>query len=307
MTEDKMEIGMIGLGRMGLNMARRLLFNGHDVAVFDSSAEKIKEAEKEGARAANSLKELVGALKQPRVVWIMVPAGKPVDETIEALKPHLSAGDYIVDGGNSFYKDDVRREEELKRLGINYIDAGVSGGLWGLKNGYCIMAGGEKKHFDFIEPVLKSLTAPEGYLYCGPAGSGHFVKMIHNGIEYGMMEAYGEGFELLKSSRYGEGLDLNQVARLWNRGSVVRSWLLELLEDAFRKDKDLEAISGYVEDSGEGRWTVKEAIDLGVSAPVITESLLRRFRSRQTESFAEKVLAALRQEFGGHAVRPDRK
>ncbi len=302
-----MEIGMIGLGKMGLNMARRLLFNGHGVAVFDMSAEKIKEAEKEGARPVYSLKELAGALRQPRAVWIMVPAGKPVDETIEGLKPHLSAGDCIIDGGNSFYKDDIRREGELKRLGVNYVDAGVSGGIWGLKNGYCIMAGGEKKHFDFIEPVLKSLSAPDGYLYCGPAGSGHFVKMVHNGIEYGMMEAYGEGFELLKSSRYGDGLDFAQVARLWNRGSVVRSWLLELLEDAFRKDRDLEAISGYVEDSGEGRWTVKEAVDLGVSAPVITGSLFRRFRSRQTESFAEKVLAALRQEFGGHAVRTERK
>ncbi len=302
-----MEIGMIGLGKMGLNMTRRLLFSGHGVAAFDMSAEKVKEAAKEGARPANSIKELAGMLRPPRVVWIMVPAGKPVDETIEGLKPGLSAGDYVIDGGNSFYGDDIRRDEDFKKLKINYIDAGVSGGVWGLKNGYCIMAGGEKACFDFIEPVFKSLSAPEGYIYCGQAGSGHFVKMIHNGIEYGMMEAYGEGFELLKSSRYGEGLDFAEVAKLWNRGSVIRSWLLELLEDAFRKDKNLEAISGYVEDSGEGRWTVKEAVDLGVSAPVITDSLFRRFRSRQAESFAEKVLAALRQEFGGHAVRPERK
>ena len=302
-----MEIGMVGLGRMGLNMARRLLVNGHGVVAYNRSLDKTKEAEKEGARAAYSLTELAGMLHPPRVVWIMVPADKPVDDTITEIKPGLSPGDYVVDGGNSFYRDDIRREEELKKSGINYIDAGVSGGIWGLKNGYCIMAGGEKRHFDFIEPALKSLTAPEGYLYCGPAGSGHFVKMIHNGIEYGMMEAYGEGFELLKSSRYGAGLDLEQVARLWNRGSVVRSWLLELLEDAFAGDRDLEAISGYVEDSGEGRWTAREAIDLGVSAPVITESLFRRFRSRQPESFAEKVLAALRQEFGGHAVKPEKK
>lgn len=302
-----MRIGMIGLGRMGMNMARRLAHGGHGVIGFDRSEDNLKTAEAEGIKAARSLKELASMLEGPRVVWMMIPAGQAVDDTIEEIKGHLSAGDIIIDGGNSYYKDAIRRAGELKGLKIEFADVGVSGGIWGLKEGYCLMMGGEKKVFDSLLPVFKTLAPEDGYLYCGGSGAGHYVKMIHNGIEYGMMEAYGEGFELLKKSQYGKGLDFSEVAHLWNRGSVVRSWLLELLESAFRKDKGLDTIKGYVEDSGEGRWMVKEAVDSGVSMPVITESLFRRFRSRQEDSFAEKVLAALRKEFGGHAVKQEKK
>lgn len=302
-----MKIAMVGLGKMGLNMARRLVDGGHEVVGYDMTPDKAKEAGTYGIKAAFSLKELAGALPRPRVVWLMVPAGEAVDGAIEGIKGSLEGGDIIVDGGNSFYKDAVRRTGELERLGIKYIDAGVSGGVWGLENGYCIMAGGDKEAFGSIEPVLKTLAPPQGYLYCGPAGSGHFVKMVHNAIEYGMMEAYAEGFELLNESEYGGGIDLHGVARLWNRGSVVRSWLLELLEGAFKDGGRLEGISGYVEDSGEGRWAVKDAVDRGVPMPVITEALYARFNSRRQDSFAAKVLAALRHSFGGHAVRPEKK
>ncbi len=298
-----MQIGIVGLGRMGMNMARRLKAGGHRVVAFDHSPERGKEAEAEGMTGTYSLKDLAAALERPRLVWLMIPAGSPVDETIEGLKGVLDAGDIIVDGGNSFYKDAVRRHAGLKAVKLEFLDIGVSGGIWGLKEGYCLMAGGERAVYDAIEPVLKTLAPPGGYLYCGPTGAGHFVKMVHNGIEYGMMEAYGEGFELLKASRYGTTVDFADVASLWGKGSVVRSWLLELLESALRKDPGLESIRGYVEDSGEGRWTVREAVDTGVALPVITESLFRRFRSRQGDSFAEKVLAALRNEFGGHAVK----
>ncbi|MBI5454915.1 MAG: decarboxylating 6-phosphogluconate dehydrogenase [Deltaproteobacteria bacterium] len=301
-----MHIGMVGLGRMGLNMALRLHQGGHIVTGYNKSPEKTKKAEGLGIRGAYSLKDLASALPappSPKVVWLMVPAGEAVDSTIAALKKSLKPGDVIIDGGNSFYKDSIRRHKELAASGIMFIDAGVSGGIWGLTEGYCIMAGGDKAVFDSLEPVFKSLVQEGGCLRCGGPGSGHFVKMVHNGIEYGLMEAYAEGFELMKASAYGGDLDLKDIARLWMRGSVVRSWLLELLETALSRDPVLEAISGYVEDSGEGRWTVNEAVDLGVSLPVITEALFRRFRSRQDDSFAEKVLAALRKEFGGHSVK----
>ena len=298
-----MEAGIIGLGRMGLNMARRLKLGGHKVVGFDKTAEAAAAARKDGIDAAFSIEEFVSKLTSPRVVWIMLPEGAAVDGTIEALKPLLAKGDMIVDGGNSYYKDDLRRTGELSGSGIVYMDAGVSGGIWGLKEGYCTMIGGPKAGFERLNPLLETLAPPGGFLYCGASGAGHFVKMVHNGIEYGMMEAYAEGFELLKASPYGEGLKNSELSRLWNRGSVVRSWLLELLEDAFEKEEGLDSIIGYVEDSGEGRWIVKEGVDLSVALPAITASLMRRFRSRQDESFGEKVLAALREEFGGHNVR----
>lgn len=301
-----MHIGIIGLGRMGLNMARRLHLSGHTVIVYNKTPEKIKTAQGEGIKGAYSIKELCGALPKPKTVWLMIPAGRPVDDMLGSVKGYLSEGDTVVDGGNSFYKDAVRRHKELKELKIDFLDAGVSGGIWGLKNGYCIMAGGQREAFDRLTPILKSLAAENAYLFCGAPGAGHFVKMAHNAIEYGMMEAYAEGFELLKTSEYG-GVDMAEVSALWMRGSVVRSWLLELLEGALRKDKGLSSISGYVEDSGEGRWSVMDAVERGVNMPVITASLFRRFRSRQDESFGEKILAAMRAEFGGHAVKAEKK
>lgn len=298
-----MDIGMIGLGRMGLNMARRLARGGHRVAGYNRTAQVTKAAEADGIEGAYSLSELVNKLPSPRTVWMMLPAGKTVDDTIDALKPLLSKGDIVVDGGNTYYKDDIRRYEDLKALGLGYVDAGVSGGIWGLEKGYCTMIGGERGAFEAMEPLVKTLAPPGGYLWCGAAGAGHFMKMVHNGIEYGLMEAYAEGFELIQASPYGDSVKNAELARLWNRGSVVRSWLLELLESAFAKEDGLGSIIGYVEDSGEGRWMVKEAVDMGVSIPAITESLMRRFRSRQEEPFGEKLLAALREEFGGHRVR----
>ena len=300
-----MQIGMIGLGKMGMNMTKRLVGGGHSVAVFDMSKDKRNEAKKAKARPAPTLEGLADLLKPPRLVWLMVPAGRPVDDVIGELSGVLCAGDTIIDGGNSFYKDDIRHEQLLRKSGINYMDIGVSGGIWGLKEGYCLMAGGDKKIFKRIEPALRTLAPKDGYLYCGPVGSGHFVKMVHNGIEYAMMAAYGEGFQILHASKYSKGLNLADVAHLWNRGSVVRSWLLELVEDAFRKDADLSGIRGYVEDSGEGRWTVQQAVETGVPAPTIALSLFNRFRSREKESFSDKLLAALRNEFGGHAVKTE--
>jgi 6-phosphogluconate dehydrogenase len=302
-----MQIGMIGLGRMGMNMAVRLLRGRHKVVAYNRSPEKVTEIAKKGAKGAFSLAELVSALKPPRRVWIMLPAGKPVDDTIAELAALLQKGDIIIDGGNSFYKDDVRREQQLRPAGIRYMDAGVSGGIWGLKIGYCLMVGGEKKDFRALEAVFKTLAPKDGYLYCGPSGAGHFVKMVHNGIEYGMMSAYGEGFEILNASPYGSGLDFANVAHLWNQGSVVRSWLLELAEDAFRKDRKLKKIQGFVEDSGEGRWTLQQAIESGVPAPVISAALFQRFRSREPDPLSDRILAALRNEFGGHAVRGRKK
>jgi len=297
---------------MGMNMARRLLRGNHDVIVYNRTMSKVEQMEKEGAKGSASLEELVDKLSAPRVLWMMYPAGEVVDETIDILSNLSVSGDIIVEGGNSFYKDDIRRARRLKTLGIHYVDAGVSGGIWGLEIGYCTMIGGDEADFRYIEPLLKTLSvqrdsqstnAPEGgYLYCGSTGAGHFVKMVHNGIEYGMMEAYGEGFELLEASPYSKGLDLGKVAHLWNQGSVIRSWLLELLESAFDKDPKLSTIKGFVDDSGEGRWTVQQAIESGVSAPVIALSLFKRFQSRQEDLFSDKVLAALRREFGGHAV-----
>ena len=298
-----MQIGMIGLGRMGMNMARRLLLGGHEVVVYNRTQDKVKEMAKEGGVGSSSLQDLVQKLKAPRVVWFMLPAGAVTDEHVQEIAPLLSPGDILVEGGNSYYKDDLRRERELKQKGIHYMDAGVSGGIWGLKVGYCTMVGGEKSDYTRIEPLLKTLAPENGFLHCGAVGSGHFVKMVHNGIEYAMMEAYGEGFEIMNASPYGEQLDFEKIARLWNQGSVVRSWLLELLESAFEKDPKLDRIKGYVEDSGEGRWTVQQAVETGVSAPVIAHALFRRFDSRKSDIFSNKILAALRNEFGGHAVK----
>ena len=297
-----MEVGMIGLGRMGMNMARRLVGDGHKVVVYNRTQDKVSQMVKEGAVASNSFQDFIVKLTPPRVVWMMLPIGGPIDEHIEKLMPLLLEGDILIDGGNSHFKDDIRREKLLKSKGIHYMDAGVSGGIWGLKVGYCTMVGGDKSDFERIEPLLKTLAPENGYLYCGKTGAGHFVKMIHNGIEYGLMEAYGEGFEILKASPFASSLDLGKVARVWNHGSVVRSWLLELLERAFENDPNLDKISGYVEDSGEGRWTVEQAIESGVSATSIAHAVFKRFESRQKEVFSNKVLAALRNEFGGHAV-----
>ena len=297
-----MQIGLIGLGRMGMNMARRLIKGGHDVIVYNRTQEKVKQMESEGATGADSIKDFLDKLSTPRIVWLMLPAGETTDSHIDQLSELLSPDDIIVEGGNSFYKDDIIRSEKLKEKNIRYLDAGVSGGIWGLTVGYCTMVGGSKTDFEHIEPLLKTLAPQDGYMHCGEVGAGHFVKMVHNGIEYAMMEAYGEGFELLKASPFGEKMDLSQVAHLWNQGSVVRSWLLELLESALMKDPDLSSIEGYVEDSGEGRWTVEQAIELGVSATGIAHSVFKRFQSRQKDVFSDKVLAALRNEFGGHAV-----
>jgi len=300
-----MKIAMIGLGRMGMNMAKRLLRGNHQVVAYNRSPNKTDTLVKEeGAIGAYSLSEVVEKLSHPRIVWIMLPAGQAVDDHIIKLKDLLSPGDIIIDGGNTYYKDDIRRAALLVEKNIRFMDVGVSGGIWGLKIGYCMMIGGEKDSFHHLEPVFKTLAPQEGYLYCGLSGAGHFVKMVHNGIEYGMMQAYGEGFEILEASDYADSLNYADIAHLWNQGSVVRSWLLELAEDAFRKDQKLSAIKGYVEDSGEGRWTIQQALETGVPAQVITLSLLRRFRSRQEDPFSDRVLAALRGEFGGHAVYP---
>ena len=297
-----MQLAMIGLGRMGGNMVQRLLQGGHEVVVYDRSADAVKPHVAMGASAAKDLADLSARLKAPRVVWIMVPAGAPVESTIDQLLPALAKGDVIIDGGNSNYKDSVRRAAKVKERGVEFIDSGTSGGIWGLTVGYCLMIGASPEAFRRCEPIFKTLAPPEGYAHVGPPGAGHYVKMIHNGIEYGLLQAYAEGYEILHASKDFR-LDLKQISAVWNRGSVVRSWLNELAERAFAKDTDLTALKGYVEDSGEGRWTVQEAIDLDVPAPVITLSLLARFRSRQADSFGAKVIAALRNEFGGHAVR----
>jgi len=296
-----MELGMVGLGRMGFNMTRRLLRDGHRLVVYDRNPDTVRSAADEGAVGASSLAELVQTLKPPRAVWIMVPAGAPVDETIDALLPLMQHDDTIIDGGNSYYKDTQRRAKRVSEAGLHYQDCGTSGGIWGLQEGYCLMIGGEREIFQRLEPIYKTLAPPGGYAYMGPSGAGHFVKMVHNGIEYGMLQAYGEGFEILHAAEFD--LDLHQIAAIWRYGSVIRSWLLELLERALSKEPDLRSIKGYVEDSGEGRWTVFEAIDKNVPAPTIALSLFQRFASRQEESFSAKVIAALRNEFGGHPVQ----
>jgi len=296
-----MEIGFIGLGKMGLNMVQRLLQETHRVVVYDRSPEPIREAEQHGAVGTHSLEELVRQLKPPRAVWVMVPAGDPTEKTIGSLADLMELEDVIIDGGNSNFHHDVRRAAVLKGKGIHYLDVGTSGGIWGLKVGYCLMIGGEEKIYKRLEPIFKTLAPEQNYAYLGSHGAGHYVKMIHNGIEYGLMQAYAEGFELLQKSEYP--LDLPKIANLWNHGSVVRSWLLELAASALEKDPKLEQVKGYVEDSGEGRWTIQEAIDKDVPLPVITLSLFARFRSRQEESFSEKMLAVLRSAFGGHTFQ----
>ena len=297
-----MQVGLIGLGRMGMNMAKRLLEGGHKVVAYNRTPEKVEQITAEGAEGAFSLSELAEKLSAPRIIWIMLPAGPIVDDHIEQLTDLLDRNDIIVEGGNSYYKDDIRRFTALSELGIRYMDVGVSGGIWGYELGYCTMAGGEKELFNYLEPLFKTLAPEEGYLHCGEAGAGHFVKMVHNGIEYGMMQAYGEGFDILEHSPYAESLDYSKVSHLWNQGSVIRSWLLELAEKAFKEDPKIERIIGYVADSGEGRWTVQQAVESGVPAPIITLALMSRFRSQQDNSFSDRVLAALRKEFGGHSV-----
>lgn len=296
-----MQLGFIGLGRMGGNMVKRLLQGGHQIVAYNRSPEPTQEVEKLGATATYSIEELVKKLPTPRTVWVMVPSGKATAENIATLSTLLSAGDTVIEGGNSHYKEDATNAAMLKQKGIHYLDAGTSGGIWGLKIGYCMMVGGDREIFNRHEPIFKTLAPENGYGYMGGHGAGHYVKMIHNGIEYGMMQAYAEGFELMQKSDFK--LNLPEIANMWMQGSVVRSWLLELAASALSKDPQLEKIHGYVEDSGEGRWTILDAIEKDVPAPVITQSLYTRFRSRQSESFGEKILAALRNEFGGHAVK----
>jgi 6-phosphogluconate dehydrogenase len=298
-----MQLAMIGLGKMGGNMTARLMRDGHSVVVYDHHAENVAKYVALGAKAATDLPNLTGQLSGPRIVWIMVPAGAPVDETITALLPGLKPGDIIIDGGNSNYKETRARAERLAAQKIAFIDAGTSGGIWGLENGYCLMVGGPPDAVKTCEPIFLSLAQKGGYMHVGPAGSGHYVKMVHNGIEYGLLQAFAEGYEILAASSKYPDLDLHGIAELWQHGSVVRSWLNELAVRAFEKDPKLDKLKGYVSDSGEGRWTVAEAIEEDVPAPVITLSLLMRLRSRQEDSFGGKVIAALRNEFGGHAVK----
>lgn len=324
-----MQIGMIGLGRMGANMARRLMKGAHECVVYDHNVENVDTLAQEGATGAHSLEEVVQKLSPPRAVWIMLPSGAPTEETVIALSKLLTASDAIIDGGNSFYKDDVRRNGMLKPRGIHYLDVGTSGGVWGLERGYCMMIGGDQTTVQRLDPIFSTLapgagdipktagrermksTAEQGYLYCGASGAGHFVKMIHNGIEYGLMQAYAEGFDILRGANSdnlpaGLSYDLNlaDIAELWRRGSVISSWLLDLTAIALVADGNLDAYTGFVEDSGEGRWTIAAALEEGVSAEVLSTALYTRFRSRQEHTFAEKVLSAMRKGFGGHVERP---
>jgi 6-phosphogluconate dehydrogenase len=296
-----MKIGFIGLGKMGFNMVHRLLKSGHEVVVWDRSLETINKIEKLGATEAVSPEDLVQKLPSRKMVWLMVPAGKPVDENLDHLLKLLHKDDIIIDGGNSYWKETQARAERAAKKEVHFLDCGTSGGVWGLQNGYCLMVGGEKEAAGYMEPIFKTLAPENGYVYCGQSGTGHLVKMVHNGIEYGMMQSYAEGFEILEKSPYN--IDLTKVADAWQYGSVVRSWLLELAVNALKEDPKLEQLKDYVSDSGEGRWTVQTAMDFDVPAHVITASLFTRFQSRQEESFAKKMLAALRNQFGGHAVK----
>ena len=299
-----MELGLIGLGKMGGNMAERLRHNGHKIVGFDFSAEAVQRLNDTGAVGVNSLEDLVKNLQTPRAIWIMVPAGDPVDQTIAKLKPLLAKGDILIDGGNSNYKDSQRRYAQLEPEGFNFVDVGTSGGVWGITEGYSMMIGGDEAVVESLRPIFETLapTADTGWGRVGPTGAGHFVKMIHNGIEYGLMQAYAEGFSIMHS-KHALDLDLTQIANIWRHGSVVRSWLLDLTADALKKNPTLDGLEPYVPDSGEGRWTVFEAIDLNVSAPVITESLIRRVRSREDDNFSDRMLSVMRHEFGGHAMK----
>ena len=324
-----MQLGMIGLGRMGANMVRRLIRGGHHCVVFDVNQENVQRLAVEGAIGASSMDDLINRLTPPRAVWVMVPAGDPTETTVEALAQRLSPEDIVIDGGNSYFKDDVRRAKTLKTRGLHYVDAGTSGGTWGLERGYCLMIGGPEPVVTHLDPIFKTLapgrgdvertkgrdsvkgTAEDGYLYCGPSGAGHFVKMVHNGIEYGLMQAYAEGFDIFRHAnsknlpediRYD--LNLPDIAEVWRRGSVVGSWLLDLTATALAENPDLSNFTGSVQDSGEGRWTVMAAVEEGVPAEVLSASLYTRFRSRQDHTFAEKVLSAMRYQFGGHVERP---
>jgi len=320
-----MKLGMVGLGRMGANMTRRLMRGGHKVVVTDLSADNVKQIASEGAIPSSSLDEFVSTLGKPRVVWLMVPAGSATEQTVETLAQRMQAGDVLIDGGNSYFKDDIRRSRQLKAKDIHYVDVGTSGGVWGLERGYCMMIGGSEEVVRQLDPIFKTLapgcgdiprtpgrekmpgTAEEGYIYCGPSGAGHFVKMVHNGIEYGMMQAYAEGFDIFRNANSKElpedqryELNLADIAEVWRRGSVVSSWLLDLTAMALAENPTLSEYSGFVEDSGEGRWTIQAAIEEAVPADVLSAALFARFRSRQEHTFAEKVLSAIRQKFGGH-------
>ncbi len=299
-----MQLGLIGLGKMGGNMAERLRLGGHQVVGFDFSQEAVAKLAATGNVGAASLEDLVKKLDAPRAIWIMVPSGAPVDETIAKLEPFLAPGDTLIDGGNSNYKDSIRRHAEVTAKGFNFVDVGTSGGVWGLKEGYSMMIGGDKAPVERLRPIFEALapSANQGWGHVGPAGAGHFVKMVHNGIEYGLMQAYAEGFTIMEKK---ESLDLNlpQIAEIWRYGSVVRSWLLDLTADALKQNPNLDGLEAFVSDSGEGRWTVFEAIDLNVSAPVITESLIRRIRSREENNFTDRMLSIMRNAFGGHAIK----
>jgi 6-phosphogluconate dehydrogenase len=324
-----MQLGMIGLGRMGGNIVRRLLDKGHECVVFDVNSDNVKQLVNQGAEGASSLDDFVTKLNTPRAAWVMVPAGEATERTVMALAERMQAGDIIIDGGNSHFKDGVRRAKLLKSKGIHYLDVGTSGGIWGTERGYCLMIGGPREAAERLEPIFKTLapgrgtipatpgreklggTAEQGYLYCGPPGAGHFVKMIHNGIEYGLMQAYAEGFDILRNANSSElpedfryQFNLAEIAELWRRGSVVSSWLLDLVALALAENADLSDYTGFVQDSGEGRWTIMAAIEEAVPADVLSASLYTRFRSRHTHTFAEKVLSAMRQKFGGHIERP---